>query len=298
MGAGDEGVKLGVVFPQLEIGNDPAAIRDFAQAAEALGYTHLLAYDHVLGADPDREGGWAGPYTKDTPFHEPLVLFAYLAGLTTSLEFVTGVLILPQRQAALVAKQAAELAILSGGRLRLGVGTGWNAVEYEALAEDFHNRGRRQEEQIELMRRLWAEDVIDFNGRWHRVDHAGINPRPAATIPIWFGGGHEAVLQRAARIGDGWLPLAIPGPDLDAAKERLAGYLRAAGRDPASFGLEGFVNIEGDPDRWPRQLEAWESAGATHVSLRTFPPRLRQPREGVGPADHLDAIRRYREALA
>jgi probable F420-dependent oxidoreductase len=290
-------LKVGVVFPQLEIGNDPSVIREFAVLAEDLGYTHITAYDHVLGADPDRPGGWDRGYTKDTPFHEPLMLFAHLAAVTKSIEFVTGVLILPQRQTALVAKQVAELAILAPGRLRLGVGTGWNAVEYEALNEDFRTRGRRQEEQVDLMRRLWAEEVLDYRGRWHRVDRAGINPRPAAPVPIWFGGMHEAVLERAARLGDGWFPLLAPGPELEAIKGRLEGYLRRAGRDPATFGMDGFVNYGEDIDRCRRQLDAWRAAGATHATLRTFPPSLGLPREGFGPAYHLEAIRRYREAV-
>jgi probable F420-dependent oxidoreductase len=285
-------MKVGVVFPQTEIGNDPAVIKDFAQAAEALGYTHLLAYDHVLGADPNREGGWTGPYTKDTPFHEPFVLFGYLAAVTTTLELVTGVIILPQRQTALVAKQTAELAVLSGGRLRLGIGTGWNTVEYEALGEDFHNRGRRQEEQVRLLRELWANETIDFKGKWHRVDRAGIKPLPPGPIPIWFGGRDEAVLKRAARVGDGWMPLMAPGDDLSAALDRLHSYLRAAGRNPDSFGIEGFGGIAGgDPDRWRQVADGWRAAGATHMSLRTMGAGLATPR------DHIDAIRRYKEAV-
>ncbi len=285
-------MNIGVVFPQAEIGTDPAVIKDFAQAVEALGYSHLLIFDHVLGADPDREGGWTGTYTKDTQFHEPFVLFGYLAALTTRIELVTGVLVLPQRQTALVAKQAAEVDILSGGRLRLGVGTGWNQVEYEALNEDFHNRGRRQAEQVDVLRRLWAEEVVDYRGKWHRIDRAGINPRPGRAIPVWFGGRHPAMLKRMARLGDGWFPLLAPGDELSGLLARVRGDVRAEGRDPATFGIEGFTNYaNGEPERWRRQVEAWRTAGATHLSLRTMNAGLASPR------DHIDAIRRYKEAL-
>ncbi|MDE2969186.1 MAG: LLM class F420-dependent oxidoreductase, partial [Chloroflexota bacterium] len=189
-------MKLGVIFPQTEIGNDPGAIREFVQAAEELGYEHILAYDHVLGADPAKHPNWGGAYTMDSAFHEPFVLFGYLASVTSTIKLTTGIIILPQRQTALVAKQAAEVDVLSNGRLRLGVGLGWNRVEYEALGQDFHNRGRRVEEQIALMRRLWTEESVDFDGKWHTVDGAGINPMPVQRpIPIWMGGGAEPVLR-------------------------------------------------------------------------------------------------------
>jgi probable F420-dependent oxidoreductase len=295
-------MNIGVVFPQTEIGNDPVAIRDFAQAAESLGYTHLAVYDHVLGADPNREGGWHyGPmgdgrpgYTKDAAFHEPFVLFGYLAGLTSTIELVTGILVLPQRQTALVAKQATEIDILSGGRLRLGVGSGWNPVEFEALGEDFSNRGRRVEEQVQLMRRLWAEEVIDYRGRWHRVDRAGLNPRPARQIPIWFGGGSETVLKRAARIGDGWMPQSFePRDQAHVTLAHLRDELRAAGRDPAAFGIEGFTHIGRlSPEKWREHIAWWRDLGATHISVRTM---------GAGfdsPGAHIDAIRRYRAAIS
>lgn len=285
-------MKIGIVFPQTEIGNDPGAIRDFAQGAEAAGFEHLLAYDHVLGADPDRPGGWTGPYTKDSPFHEPFVLFGYLAAATTALELVTGVIILPQRQAALVAKQAAEVDLLSGGRLRLGIGTGWNAVEYEALGESFHDRGRRQEEQVALMRELWEREVIDFEGRWHRVTRAGINPRPGRRIPIWFGGVADVALRRAARIGDGWLPLVPPDERARSAVAKVQGWLRDAGRDPGDFGIEPQARIAGgDPERWRRHAEAWRKLGATHLSVSTMGANLRAP------ADHLAAARAYLDAV-
>jgi probable F420-dependent oxidoreductase len=285
-------MELGVVFPQTEIGNDPTAIRDFAQAAEGLGFSHLLIYDHVLGADPDRPGGWKGPYDKDTPFHEPFVTFGYLAGVTDSIEFVTAVLILPQRQTVLVAKQAAEVDVLSGGRLRLGVGTGWNTIEYEGLGENFHDRGLRQEEQVELMRRLWSEDALSFDGKWHRVTQAGLNPLPKTTIPIWFGGGVDAVIERAARIGDGWVPLM--GPD-DAAKKKidlLNTHLEANGRNLADFGIQAQAQARGgNPDRWSKHAEAWRDLGATHIAIATMNAGFRSV------DDHVEAIRRYKDAV-
>ena len=206
-------MKTGVVFPQTEIGADPAAVRDYVQAAEGLGYSHLLVYDHVLGADTSHHANWQGSYTVESMFHEPFVLFGYLAGITTKLELVAAVLILGQRQTALVAKQAAEVDLLTGGRLRLGVGVGWNQVEYEALNQDFSNRGRRYAEQINLLREFWTKDVVGFEGRYHKVDYAGVNPQPVQRpIPIWMGAGARAnpvptdrVLKRVARLADGSL---------------------------------------------------------------------------------------------
>jgi probable F420-dependent oxidoreductase len=281
-------MELGIVFPQSEIGNDPLAIRDFAQAAEELGFSHLLIYDHVLGADPDRPGGWEGPYDKDVPFHEPFVTLGYLAAVTRTLELATGVIILPQRQAALVAKQAAEVDLLSGGRLRLGVGIGWNAVEYEALGQDFHDRGKRQEEQIELMRQLWAKDSISFEGKWHRVTRAGINPRPSREIPIWFGGTAEALLRRVARIGDGWIPIMGPTDTAKALLDRIRGHLDAEGRDPGAFGIQAQAQVRGgDPDRWARFAEGWRALGATHLAIATMNAGL------ATPDDHIEAARRF-----
>ncbi len=287
-------MKIGVVFPQTEIGNDPSAIRDFAQGVEEAGFDHLLAYDHVLGADPDRAGGWSGrPYDKDSAFHEPFVLFGHLAAVTRTLELVTGVIILPQRQAVLVAKQAAAVDVLSGGRLRLGVGTGWNEVEYEALGEDFGNRGRRQEEQVELMRQLWSNDAPSFDGQWHRVTKAGINPRPARPIPLWFGGNAEPLLKRAARLGDGWFPLVPPDERGKAATETIRAGLAEAGRDPAEFGIEPQARVAGgNPDRWRRHWEGWRELGATHFSVVTMGAGLAKP------DDHLKAALEWRQAIS
>ncbi|MFN0094915.1 MAG: LLM class F420-dependent oxidoreductase [Dehalococcoidia bacterium] len=264
-------MQLGIVFPQLEIGDDPVVIRDFAQAAEAMGFHHILIYDHVLGADRDRPGGFRGPYDKDSTFHEPFVTLGYLAGLTKTIELATGVIILPQRQTALVAKQAAQVDVLSGGRLRLGVGTGWNDVEYEALGEDFHNRGKRQEEQVDLMRALWRDDAISFDGKWHKVTKAGIKPRPKRDIPIWFGGSAPALVQRIAKQGDGWIP--IMGPN-DAAREMIAAIhtaMTAHGRDPQSLGIQAQAQVAGgNPERWAKNASAWQALGATHLGLGTM----------------------------
>lgn len=286
-------MRLGAIFPTTEIGNDPAQIRAFAQAVEALGYDHILAFDHVLGADPDRPGGWRGPYTIDTPFHEPFVLFGYLAALTTRIELVTGVIILPQRQTALVAKQAAELDVLSGGRLRLGVGLGWNAVEYEALGESFTNRGRRIEEQAKVMRLLWTQKRVDFKGRWHTIDAAGLNPMPVQRpIPLWFGGFAEKALERIARIGDGWFPLQPLGDEMRAAIDRLRDYTAKAGRAPDAVGIEGRVAVgQGGPGDWAATAQQWRELGATHFTVHTM-------NAGFTSLDqHLDALRRFRELV-
>jgi probable F420-dependent oxidoreductase len=282
-------MRIGVVFPQTEIGNDPAAIRDYAQTAEGLGYTHILAYDHVLGANPDRPGGFTGPYTCWTPFHEVFVLFSYLAGLTQRLELVTGILILPQRQTALVAKQAASLDVLSGGRLRLGVGLGWNEVEYTSLNENFHNRGKRMEEQVLLLRRLWSGPLVDFKGKWHTIPDAGINPLPVQySIPIWFGGQAEAVLRRTARLADGWMPNHRSVEDARSDLDLLGRFLEQAGRSRREFGLEPRLSYgSGDPKAWETLLRGWQTEGATHLSFNTMGSGFKTPQE------HIQAIRKF-----
>jgi probable F420-dependent oxidoreductase len=233
-------MRIGVVFPQTELGGDASAVRAYGQRVEELGFSHLLAYDHVVGADPAVHAGWSGPYDVHTTFHEPLVMFGYLAAVTTTLELVTGVIILPQRQAVLVAKQAAEVDLLSEGRLRLGVGLGWNTVEYEALGEDFTNRGKRLGEQVELMRRLWTEQTVTFDGAHHRVTGAGLAPLPVQRpIPVWIGAASRPALKRAGRLADGWFPMMSPGPQLDEARELVAQSAIAAGRDPSAIGMEG-----------------------------------------------------------
>lgn len=283
-------MKYGVVFPQTEFGHDPVALRDYAQTAEALGYDHILAYDHVLGAHPDHLAGWA-PYTYETPFLEVFVLFSYLAGVTEKLELATGILILPQRQTALVAKQAATLDLLSGGRLRLGVGLGWNAVEYEALDENFHNRGKRVEEQIALMKQLWAEPLVDFQGRWHRIPDAGINPLPERSIPVWFGGHHANVLRRVAALGDGWMPNYRSAEDAAPHLEALDGFLAAAGRSRADIGLEARLHYIDGPEVWQERLTGWQVAGATHITINTMGAGLKSPEE------HIGAIKEFAEQV-
>ena len=283
-------MEIGVVFPTLEIGTDPMAIRDFAQAVDDLGFTHLLVYDHVLGADPNRPGGWSSPYDKDTAIHEPFVLFGYLAGVTRRIELVTTVLVLTQRQTALVAKQAAEVDILSGGRLRLGVGTGWNRVEYEALGVDFGRRGARQEEQIRLMRELWTKDSVDFHGEFHDVSLASINPRPKRSIPVWLGGRADPVLRRAARMADGWMPLGSLRQEAESL-EKLPVYLAEEGRDPAGFGIQAQAQAKGGtPERWQAHVSGWRDAGCTHMALATMRAGFERPDQ------HINAARRFAEA--
>ncbi|MHB2017181.1 MAG: LLM class F420-dependent oxidoreductase [Candidatus Xenobia bacterium] len=261
---------IGVVFPQTEIGSDPGAIRAYVQGVEALGFHHLVVYDHVVGADS--AGRKPMPYTTASMFHEPFVLFGWLAAITQRLELVTGIVILPQRQTVLVAKQAAEIDVLSGGRLRLGVGIGWNTVEFEALNEDFTSRAARIEEQVEVLRRLWREPVVDFRGRWHTVDRAGLNPLPVQRpIPIWFGGSAEAAMRRIARIADGWMPNKKPPEGWDWEIERMRRYVQEAGRDPGNFGIEGRLNTaKRSPEECHQELEGWQKRGATYLDVNTM----------------------------
>ena len=286
-------MQLGVVFPQNEIGEDPGAVRAFAEAAEDLGYAHLIFYDHVLGADTRRRPDWQGPYSHEDTFHEPMVTFGYLAALTSRIELVTGVIILPQRQTALVAKQAAQVDVLSGGRLRLGIGIGWNDVEYEGLNENFHDRGKRSEEQVELLRALWTDEVVDFQGRWHSIPGAGIKPLPVQRpIPIWFGGGRsDCVLRRIARMGDGWFPQMQPDEQGKERMERFKGLVEEAGRSQDDVGVDARVALQrGGIDGALREREAWQELGASHVSFNTL-------RAGLVSADeHIDALRRFKEA--
>jgi probable F420-dependent oxidoreductase len=285
-------MRIGVVFPQTEIGADVGAVRAYARRVEELGFSHVLAYDHVLGADPTVHQGWAGPYDVHTTFHEPFVLFGYLAGIT-SLELVTGIIILPQRQTALVAKQAAEVDLLCEGRLRLGVGLGWNAVEYEALSKDFSDRGARSDEQVTLLRRLWTEQTVTHHGRHERVTGAGIAPLPLQRpIPIWFGAATPPAYRRAGRLGDGWLPLVPPGPKLEEAKAIVERASIEAGRDSASLGMEGRASWGvGGVDKLVDHVERWRTAGATHVSVNTM-------RAGLGSVDdHLEALTLVATAL-
>lgn len=286
-------MKIGVVFPQTEIGSDPMAVRDYAQAAESLGFNHILAFDHVIGANLASRPDWRGAYGHNDMFHEPFVLFGYLAGLTGRVELVTGVIILPQRQTVLVAKQAAALDVLSRGRLRLGIGVGWNAVEYEALGENFHDRGRRSEEQIELMRTLWTKETVTYEGRWHKITDAGLNPLPVQRpIPIWFGGRAEQTIWRVAQTGDGWFPLFPPDDEGKALIEKMRAQVGEAGRDINDIGIESWVTIaDRTPDEWVKIATTWKELGATHISVNTMKAGLSSPDE------HIDAIKRFKEAV-
>jgi probable F420-dependent oxidoreductase len=285
-------MRYGVVFPQTEFGNDPARIKDYAQTAEALGYDYLLVYDHVLGAHPTREPRLTGPYTHDHPFHEPMVLFGFLAAVTKRLELTTGILILPQRQTALVAKQAAEVDVLSGGRLRLGIGLGWNYVEYDALGQSFKTRGSRVEEQVEVLRKLWTEPLVNYRTAEHRIENAGLNPMPVKRpIPIWFGGSAEAALKRAARLGDGWMPGGRKPEDAKPLVDQLEKYLTDAGRDRKSFGIDPWISIAGLPKaEWQKRIESWRALGATHVAIDTMRAGFKSPQE------HIEAIREFRKS--
>lgn len=263
-------MQIGVVFPQTELGGDAGAVRAYAQGVEQLGYRHLLVYDHVLGADPEAHAPWRGPYDLHTTFHEPFVLFGFLAGIT-SLELVTGVIILPQRQTALVAKQAAEVDLLTGGRFRLGIGVGWNRVEYDGLGQDFTTRGRRSGEQVELMRELWTRDSVTSTVDGERVIAAGIAPAPVQRpIPVWFGAQSPPAYRRAGRLADGWFPQIQPGPELDDARAIVEQSARDAGRDPSTLGMEGRVSWESGADEVVGRIEQWRAVGATHVSINTM----------------------------
>jgi probable F420-dependent oxidoreductase len=296
------------VFPTSDIGEDPVAIRDFAQGVEELGLGHLVTYDHVLGADhADRDPPLTGPYTEHDAFHEPFVLFGYLAAVTRQLELVVGVLVLPQRQTALVAKQAAEVALLSGGRLRLGIGSGWNWVEYDALGVPFRARGRRLEEQVDVLRRLWSEPLVTLHGQHHDIERAGILPMPREPIPIWFGGGAEAQLRRAARLGDGFLA-SRADERARAQVQQLLAFRAEEGRaatpdaDTGGFAVAGMLDWAHGPDACGEAIAAWRDAGGTHIALRTFDTlagRIGVPALGYTSVDeHLDALARFRDVAA
>ena len=286
-------MQLGVIYPQTEIDRDPAVVRAYAQSVEQMGYHFIAAYDHVIGANPASRPSWRGVYDVDDAFLEPLTLFSYIAGIATKLGLVTSVLIMPQRQTVLLAKQAATLDVLSGGKLRLGVGIGWNEVEYEALGQNFHDRGQRSEEQIELMRQLWRGRSANFEGRWHSVNDAGINPLPVQRpIPVWLGGGAEPVIRRVARIADGWIPQFSPDASGRATFQRMREYAVEAGRNPDDIGLDGRVAARGDDvDSWAEAVSRWREIGGTHVSVSTMGDHVRNV------DDHLKRLRSLQEAL-
>jgi probable F420-dependent oxidoreductase len=283
-------MKFGVVFPQLELGADPAAVREYVQTTEGLGYDYLTIYDHVLGANPERPGGWTGPYTHLSLFHEVFVVLGYMAALTQKLELVTGVLVLPQRQTALVAKQAAEIDVLSGGRLRLGVGIGWNEVEYTSLNENFRTRARRMEEQVAVMRELWTKPLVTFKGDFHNIPDAGLLPLPVQRpIPVWFGGRADAVLRRIARMGDGWICHPMAYDKLRAELENLHDYAEQLGRKPKTVGVDLRCNFSSPPDvGWGKDAARVEKLGVTHMCINTMGAGLN------GLAGHLDAIQRFK----
>lgn len=285
-------MKIGLVFPQTEFGNDPIALRDYAQTAESLNFSHVLAYDHVVGANPNRPGGWNGPYTYQSAFHEVFVLFSFMAALTTRLAFITGILILPQRETALVAKQSASLDVLSNGRFRLGIGVGWNKVEMEALGYDFHKRGRRAEEQIDVLRLLFTQELVTFKGDWHDLRDVGLNPLPVQRpIPIWLGGNSDAVLRRLARKGDGWLPNHRTAEAAQESLDKLASYLAEYGRSPQQIGLEPRLHYKDGPDGWLANFAGWQAAGATHISFNTMGAGL------ITPQQHLRAIEEFAKLI-
>jgi probable F420-dependent oxidoreductase len=285
-------MRIGVVLPQTEIGPDVGAIRAYGHGVDELGFHHLLAYDHVVGADPAVHAGWDGPYDIDTQFHEPFVLFGYLAACM-ELELVTGITILPQRPTVLVAKQAAEVDLLTEGRFRLGVGIGWNAVEYEALGQEFSRRGRRIEEQVPLLRQLWTTRSVTVDGPFDTVTAAGLAPLPRQRpIPVWFGGASPPAYRRMGRLADGWFPMVQPGPKLDEARRIVSEAAEGAGRDPGSLGMEGRVDWRGDLDDAVGRIRTWETTGATHLSVNTM-------RAGLPTVDdHLDALARLAGALS
>lgn len=301
-------MKVGAIFPITEIGTDPIAIRDYTQAIEDMGYDHLVVFDHVLGADPSKHELW-GPYTHEFQFHEPFVLMGYLAAITRSIELATGIIIAPQRQTALLAKQAAEVDVLTGGgRLRLGLGIGWNQVEYQGLGQDFTTRGKRIEEQIELMKALWSQDLVTFEGKWDTVIDAGLNPLPVhKSIPIWMGGWADPMVRRIARLADGWFAFFQPDDAGKRTMEKFYTYVDEAGRDAKDIGIEAWVTVnnakvlagwnqkpedklERSPDEWCKEISAWQDIGATHIGCWTM-------YAGYTPDQHIEAARRFKAAV-
>jgi probable F420-dependent oxidoreductase len=285
-------MQLGVIYPQTELPTDPDTVRAYVRQVEELGYRHIAVYDHVLGADPAVHAGWRGPYDVETTFHEPLVFYGFLAAIT-QLELVTGILVAPQRQTALLAKQAAEVDVLSGGRFRLGIGIGWNRVEYEALGQCFSTRGEREEEQIGLLRRLWTERSVTHEGKFDRIIGAGLAPMPIQRpIPIWLGGVSPAAYRRMGRLADGWFPRVEPGPELDEARAIISAAAAEAGRDPAAIGMEPRVRWgAGATDGLLSHADRWRDAGATHLSVDTMGSGL------PGLDAHLDALAKAGQAL-
>ncbi|MAT09263.1 MAG: LLM class F420-dependent oxidoreductase [Chloroflexi bacterium] len=284
--------KIGAVFPQTEIGNDPDGINQYVTAVESMGYDHILIYDHVLGASTANRPNWKGAYRLEDSFHEVMVLFGYISAITTKIELATGILVLPQRDTALVAKQAAELDILSNGRLRLGVGIGWNDVEFEALNSEFTNRGARIEEQVSLLRELWTNELVTFKGKWHDLDDVGINPLPPQSpIPIWFGGAANAVMQRIGKMGDGWIyPGYSPFPDIQSKTmlDSIKNSANQANRSISQIGIEKILSESEKPkEGWSDAGSLWMEYGATHLSINTMGANL------TSINGHLDALESF-----
>lgn len=294
-------MQIGITYPQTDIHGDPAVVRDFAQMAEGLGYNYLAAADHVLGVNAASRPDWGQRNTSADFFHDPFCLFSFLSACTEKLGFSTEVMILPQRQTALAAKQAACLDVLSKGRFRFGVGIGWNPVEYVGLNESFQNRGKRSEEQLQVMQALWAEPHVTFKGQWHTIDDAGINPLPGkGKVPLWLGGHEDVTLRRIAKWGDGWIMLAHPLGDAARAEfDKLRGYVKEAGRDPASVGLSVWTSTaQGGPDDWRREAAGWKALGVTHITLNsTFGRYGHQRIAGRTVADHTKAMCDYIAAV-
>jgi len=284
-------MQISAWFPTRDIGTDPVRIRDWAQAAEELGYDHIEVPDHVFGATA--RDGWSPRYNEQDAFHETFVTLGFLAGVTTTIGLASGVLILPQRQTGVVAKQATQVDILSGGRLRLGVGVGWNHVEYEALNEDWKSRGTRQREQVEVLKKLWCDDLVTYQGRFHQFTEVNITPRPVQRpIPVWFGGSSDAVVKRAAQIGDGWMPIMAPDHEAEDKLEQLRNHLSDCGRDPSAFGIEGWLRMDkADPDEWSVAAEGWRKLGADIVMLY---PMYRIPNFD----DQIETLRRFKEVVS
>jgi probable F420-dependent oxidoreductase len=286
---GDYGMKIGVIYPQTELGGNPKAVEMIARAVEMLGYDYLVMFDHVMGAvRENRNPPLWGPYSEKDPFHDPLVTFGYLAGITARIELVTGILVLPQRPTALVARQTADIDLLSGGRLRLGVGVGWNPVEFEALGQNFHTRGQRLSEQIALLRRLWKESPLSFEGKFDKIDRAGINPRPHRQIPIYCGGVSEPAYRRAAILADGFI---FGGPLEERvlpAWKKIQQYLADEGRSVQDFGADYQMPNGTALQATLDLILRWQDAGGTHAAVRTMGLGLTTPQ---GHIDYLTQIR-------
>ena len=281
-------MQLNAIFPTRDIGTDPAKIRDWAQAAEDLGYAYIEVPDHVFGAAA-REG-WTPVYNERDPFHETFVMLGFLAAVTRRIRLSSGILISPQRQTGLIAKQAAEVDLLSGGRLRLGIGVGWNHVEYEALGADWKTRGARQAEQIEVLRQLWSGEVVNYEGRFHHLKGVNIVPPPVQRpIPIWLGGSSDAAVKRAARLADGWMPILAPDAQAEQKLAMLRAEISSHGRDPSKFGIEGWLRMhDADPQQWAAAADGWRRLGADLVMLY---PIYRMPKF----EDQIETLRRFKE---